>query len=85
MKIARVIPIFKSGDSSLLTIYRAVSVLPVFSKLLGKVVYNRILKYLDKHCHHLNHLKISMVFEKATLPLLLCYIFFEKISMICNR
>ena len=50
MKIARVIPIFKSGDSSLLTNYRPVSVLPVFSKLLGKVVYNRILKYLDKHC-----------------------------------
>ena len=49
MKIARVIPIFKSGDSSLLTNYRPVSVLPVFSKLLEKVVYNRILKYLDKH------------------------------------
>ena len=39
MKIARAIPIFKSGDSSLLTNYRPVSVLPVFSKLLGKVVY----------------------------------------------
>ena len=49
MKIARVIPIFKSGDSSLLTNYRPVPVLPVFSKLLEKVVYNRILKYLDKH------------------------------------
>ena len=49
MKIARVISIFKSGDSSLLTNYRSVSVLPVFSKLLDKVVYNRILKYLDKH------------------------------------
>ena len=49
MKIARVISIFKSSDSSLLTNYRSVSVLPVFSKLLDKVVYNRILKYLDKH------------------------------------
>ena len=49
MKIARVMPIFKSGDSSLLTNYRPVSVLPVFSKILEKVVYNRILKYLDKH------------------------------------
>ena len=50
IKIACVIPIFKSGDSLLLTNYRPVSVLPVFSKLLEKVVYNRILKYLDKHC-----------------------------------
>ena len=51
MKIARVIPMFKSGDSSLLTNYRPVSVLPIFStcKLLEKVVYSRILKYLDKH------------------------------------
>ena len=36
MKIARVIPLFKSGDKSLLTNYRPVSVLPVFSKFLEK-------------------------------------------------
>ena len=32
MKIARVIPLFKSGDKSLFTNYRPVSVLPVFWK-----------------------------------------------------
>ena len=34
MKIARVIPLFKSGDLSLFTNYRPVSVLPAFSKIL---------------------------------------------------
>ena len=33
LKIARVIPLFKSGDSSLFTNYRSVSVLPAFSKI----------------------------------------------------
>ena len=32
-KIARVIPLFKSGDNNLFTNYRPVSVLPIFSKL----------------------------------------------------
>ena len=36
MKIARVIPIFKSGDEALFSNYCPVSVLPVFSKLLDK-------------------------------------------------
>ena len=49
MKIARVIPIFKSGDEALFSNYRPVSVLPVFSKLLEKAVYNRIMKYLTQH------------------------------------
>ena len=30
MKIARVIPLFKSGDNNLFTNYRPVSVLPIF-------------------------------------------------------
>ena len=33
MKIARVIPIFKNGDSALFTNYRTVSVLPVLKDL----------------------------------------------------
>ena len=37
LKIARVIS--KSGDSTLYTNYRPVSVLPAFSKILKKVIY----------------------------------------------
>ena len=38
MKLACVIPIFKSGDTSSFTNYRPISVLPVFSKILEKLI-----------------------------------------------
>ena len=47
MKIARVIPVHKSGDCNQFTNYRPVSVLPVFSKILEEAVYNHIVKYLN--------------------------------------
>ncbi len=48
MKIARVIPLFKSGDHRYFQNYRLVSVLPIFSKLLERVVFKRITNYIDK-------------------------------------
>ena len=50
MKLAKIVPIYKSGDSSLFSNYRPISVLPVFSKILEKLVYNRLLSFLDKNC-----------------------------------
>ena len=47
MKIARVIPVFKSDDQSLITNYRPVSVLPSFSKFLERIIYNRLVHYLQ--------------------------------------
>ena len=50
MKIARVIPFFfKSGDKSLFTNYRPVSLLPVFSKFLERIAYNRLINFLNKY------------------------------------
>ena len=40
LKLARVVPIFKSGDPSLLTNYRSISVLSFFSKIFEKIVYD---------------------------------------------
>ena len=34
-KVARVVPIFESGDQTLFTNYRPIFVLPCFSKFLG--------------------------------------------------
>ena len=48
-KIAKVLPIFKTGDQEKLENYRPISILPAFSKLYEKVVYNRIYKYLTNH------------------------------------
>ena len=47
LKIAKVTPIFKTGDQKLLTNYRLISVLPCFSKILEKIMYNRLYVFLE--------------------------------------
>ena len=47
LKIAKVLPAFKTGDPEKLKNYRPISILPAFSKLYEKVVNNRIYKYLQ--------------------------------------
>jgi hypothetical protein len=49
LKLAKVIPIFKADDKKIVSNYRPISVLPAFSKILERLVYNRLIKYLDKH------------------------------------
>ena len=48
-KIAKVIPIFKSGDPSNVCNYRPISLISNFAKLLEKIVYNRLEKYLTSN------------------------------------
>ena len=47
LKVAKVIPIFKSEDSHLFNNYRPISLLPSFSKVYEKVVASQIVQYLD--------------------------------------
>ena len=49
LKIAKVRPIFKNGDKSEFSNYRPISVLPSFSKIFEKLMYNRLMSYLLKH------------------------------------
>jgi hypothetical protein len=49
MKIAKGIPIHKASDQSLLKNYRPISLLISFSKLLEKIMYNKVIKFLDCH------------------------------------
>ena len=48
LKIAKVTPIYKSGDTENVGNYRPISVLPCFSKILERIVYNHLYKYLVK-------------------------------------
>jgi hypothetical protein len=41
-KTAKVTPVFKSGKQTLLDNYRSISVLPVFSKILERIVHNQL-------------------------------------------
>ena len=47
MKIAQVIPLFKSGERDIFTNYRPVSVLPAFSKILERLMDNRLLRFVN--------------------------------------
>ena len=47
MKIAKVTAVFKGGDSAGLSNYRLISVLPCFSKILERLMYNRLYKHLS--------------------------------------
>ena len=46
LKTAKIKPIFKTGEKFLLNNYRPISVLPTFSKILERIIYNRLYKYL---------------------------------------
>lgn len=47
LKRATVTPIFKSGDKNILHNYRPISILPSFSKLIEKIISNRIYNFLN--------------------------------------
>ena len=49
LKIAKIIPVFKSGDKSQVTNYRPISILSCFSKILEKAVYDRTINFLNGH------------------------------------
>lgn len=49
LKLAKVIPLFKSNDPMVFTNYRPVSVLPLFSKILENLMYSRLLSFINKH------------------------------------
>lgn len=48
MKIAKIIPIYKSGDSHLYSNYRPISLLYQFSKILEKLFLNRLDSFIEK-------------------------------------
>ena len=80
LKLAKVIPIFKSGDEQLINNYRPISVLPFFSKIYGKVMANFLINFLDangilsnfqfgfRHKHSTTHAIITLT-EKISKAL----------------
>ena len=49
MKKAKVVPIHKKGSKLNVENYRPISLLPVFSKLLERLIYNRLNAFQKKH------------------------------------
>lgn len=46
LKLAKIVPIYKAEDKTLVNNYRPISVLPFFSKILERLMYNRLSNYL---------------------------------------
>jgi len=47
LKIAKVIPAYKTGDACMASNYRPIFLLSVFDKLFEKVMYNRLYQHLE--------------------------------------
>ena len=47
--IARIVPLFKKGDHKEPTNYRPISILSCFSKIMEKIIYKRLITFLNLH------------------------------------
>ena len=63
-KQAKVLPLFKSGNATELDNYRPISIFPVLSKVLERVVHTQFIYYLESKQ---DTLQISICLSKAAL------------------
>ena len=49
LKFALICPIYKAKDPMIFSNYRPISLLSLFSKILERLMYNRLLEFLNKH------------------------------------
>ena len=49
LKLARVVPIYKSGDKKEVSNYRPISVLSFYSKIFEKIMYEYVVEFMDKN------------------------------------
>ena len=49
LKVAKVIPLYKTKDPALFSNYRPISLLPFFSKILERLMHNRLYNFLTEH------------------------------------
>lgn len=82
LKIARVVPVFKSGHTRIISNYRPILVLPIFSKVFERLVYNHLLNYLDK-CGILTEHQYG--FRKNHSTSLALVQLYDKISSVIER
>ena len=48
-KKSNIIPVHKKGDKQIVNNYRPVSLLPIFAKILEKLIFNSIMNFLEEN------------------------------------
>ena len=77
LKIAQVLPLYKNNDPMLFNNYRPLSLLPFFSKLFKRLMYNRLIDFIEKH--HLLY-QFQFGFRKNHSTFMALVILLEKIT-----
>ena len=49
LKTAKVVPVYKSGNTKMFNNYIPINILPAISKIMGKLLCNRLMVFLDKY------------------------------------
>ena len=62
LKIAKVIPVFKSGSKTDTTNYRPISILSPFSKIFEKLIHSRTTAFLEKHSSKTSPLSFIFIY-----------------------
>ena len=78
LKIAKITPIFKSGEQTCVSNYRPISVLPCFSKILERIMYNRLYHHLIEN-NLLYHKQFGFQKNNSTEHAIL-----ELVDQLCN-
>jgi hypothetical protein len=82
LKLAKVIPVFKSGDSMLVNNFRPISVLTCFSKVFERIMYDRLIAFTNKH----NLLyKYQFGFQKCQSTSMALIVLIDRISSALER
>ena len=80
LKRAIVVPIFKNGDPFSFNNYRPISLLPIISKILEKIVYSQLSSFLSSEgflyeyqfgfrSNHSTYMPISLLYDNVTMAL----------------
>ena len=77
LKIAQVLPLYKNNDPMIFNNYRPISLLPFFSKLFERLMYNRLIDFIEKH--HLLY-QFQFGFRKNHSTFMALVILLEKIT-----
>ena len=82
LKIAKICPVFKSGEKTRFENYRPISVLSSFSKFFEKVIFNRLLSYLNSNDILIKNQYGFRKNHSTSMPLIEMY---EKISTAIDK